>query len=498
MSNTEISEQEKWLEVAGLTDFITQYTQSTGFQALTIDELNRILNNPYANIKKIQQFSRYITNKNGVVKETLRALKTLPPLNHSTSWSEVDDVKKLKAYEKKVNDFLKNIKLKQMVRDGIYQLAQDGTLVMVLRNKKYVQFLEIDNLSINKMRNGKWVVEFDLATISSMSNFQDRMNIIESLPDEVSIAAYNQYIKKGEDYRYVEIKGAEVLSIDGVRNMPYGLPYTIGAWTSLMQKDLMDNAERSIMDRLMKQVMILYASHLEEDKPVPKEILTAYFKDVSSLFNKSQTGNSSRVSGSTSGTGTIALPHFLSLKSLDINSDGIPKEVYEKVEKDIYSNLGISPAILWGGGGANYASASLNTQKFMRFIVSILELFEPVINSYITQILPKSVECEFIFVKADILDHELQTKLNKELYLQTGISKPYLESVTGLPYDNMLYQANYEKNILEVENILYPPKNAYTSNSGEVGAPKNENPTNENTVKSKTNGGNESPRPSTD
>lgn len=490
---------DQWLEVANMTDFVTQYGSGSSLSDIKLSDLYRLLKNPYSNIKEIQKASKYLTNKHGVIKETLKALSSLPDLNYILSWSEVDDVKKLKKYEKKVHDFLDEIDFKTVIRNGLFEVGEMGTIVTCLRSKKYVQFLDIDDLRINRQRNGKWVVEFDLSKINSYSTVQDKLAIIESLPDEITIARYNLYKNKGDDYRYVELKNCDVINIDSNRNFPYGLPMTIGAWSSILQKEMIDRVERSVADRLLKTIVILSAGHLDKDstKPVPKEVIQAYFKEVSSLLQKKDGGNSRNEN---SGTGTIALPHFLKLDTLKVDTELFKKELYQKIDSDIYASLGVSPAIIWGGGSSgNFSAATLNSQKFFRYIFTILEKFETLVNQYIKQILPSSVSCKFLLSKNTMLDKDKYIDKYKDLYMQTGISKFWLESLTGIPYQDIIKQAEYERNMLSTETILNPPQNAYTqsgkSNNG-TGRPSEENPTNENTIKSKGSGGNNNPKPS--
>lgn len=486
---------ESWLEVSAMSDYITQFSSGSSVTDVRLTDLYKYLQNPYSNIKEIQKTSKYLTNKNGILKEVLRTFKSLPTLDYVLSWSNVDDKRKLRKYERKVNDFLDEIELKTFVRDGLYQCAELGTIVTCLRNNKYVQFLELEDLRIIKQRNGRWVVDFDLKSIDQYKQVNDKLAIIESLPAEVTLAKYNLYKNKGEDYRYVELKNTDVLSIDSHRNFPYGLPISIGAWASILQKEMINKVERSVADRLIKQVIVLAVSTLDKEgtKPVPKELISAYFKEVSKLLQKKD-GNSRGTE--TSGTGTIALPHFMKLETLDVNTEMFKKELYEKVDNDIYANLGVSPALIWGGGSSgNFSAATLNSQKFFRYVFTVLEKFEVLINRYIKNILPNNVSCKFIFSKTTMLDRDKHIDQLKELYMQTSVSKFWIEELTGLPYEDVINQTEYEHEILKTESILKPPANAYTQ-SGKVGRSEEGNPTNPNTLKSKNSGGNNSPKPS--
>jgi len=99
-----------------------------------------------------------------------------------------------------------------------------------------------------------------------------------------------------------------------------------------------------------------------------------------------------------------------------------------------------------------------------------------------------------------MLDRDKHIDQLKDLFLQTGVSKFWLEAVTGLPYENVISQVEYERKILKTDEILYPPQNAYTQ-SGKVenkspGREQIDTPTNPNTIKAKDSGGNNNPKPS--
>lgn len=493
----------QWLEVASLTDYITQAGNGSSLSDIKLTDLHRFLQNPYNNLPQIRKVSRYMTNKHGVLRETSRVLRSLLALNYHLSWSSFDNPKKIKKYEEKIYDFLETVVIQKVVRDGIFETTQEGSLVMCLRNKSYIQFLEIDNLRINSMVNGRWKIEVDLKTIDTQRTMQDKLAIIESLPDEVTVAKYNLYKNKGEDYRYVEIKSARIISPDAPRNYPFSLPYTFGAWNSLLQKELIDRVERSVSDRMIKQLLLLQAFPMngkDGDKPPPKELISHYFNEVSKLLQKK---NNSRNNNDESSVGLVGMPSFFELKEIKVNTDMFKKELYEKINKDVFLNLGISESLISGGSSdSNFSSAQMNNEKIFSYLFTILEQFEDVINEYIKQLLPSDLKCKFKFSRTTMLDREKTIAAYKDLFLQTGIAQYWIESVTGLPFHYALSQAQYERQVLGVDEILNPPQNFYnqSGNGGDStsgGRPPVDNPTNPNTVKSKSNGSNGNPKPST-
>lgn len=487
-------------ELASLQDYITSYSSGSGLTDISLKDLYEMLRNPYKNIFRIQSTSRYFANRFGIVKDVNEAFRSLPSLNYHLVWSNFDKPEKIKKYEKRIYDLLDILNIKRTVRDGLGELAEIGTVVVVNRNNKYLQFLELENLRINKQINGKWVVEYDLQTLKKLNNMQDRLDIIESLPDEINVNAYNNYLKNGEKDRYVEIKNAYVLNIRGQRNFPFGFPYSLPAWGALIHKSLIEQVEKSVADRAIKALLVLYVKSInannEAYKPPPKDVVSKYFNNVSNLIKKRDSGVYSNTTDS-AGTGVVSLPEFLELQEIKLNTNIFPKELYEKLEKDILSSLGISGALVNGGGiDSSFGSAQLNSEKFFSYIFTALEQWEDMINDIIKSILPNDLNCRFYFDRTTITDKKSDIEAKYKLYMQTGIATPWLESVLSVPYHYVLGIAEYEQKVLGLDKLLTPPQNAFTqSGTNKIGRPESDT-TNDNNIKAKGNNSNQIPSPS--
>lgn len=487
-----------WIEVANLTDFITQQGSGSSATDIKIQDIHRYLRNPQNHLPQIRNTSRYLTKKHGVLNDVLRMVKSLPNLKYSLSWMNYSGKSRDPEYEKKIHDFLRGINVVKVLRDGLYETAKLGTVVTCLRSNKYVQFLDIDEVEIKRKRNDRWIVEYDLKSLDSYRDHSARVSMINSLPPEVTVAKYNSYKRSGSDSdRFIELANCDVVNIDAPRNSPYGFPMTMGAWMSIMQKELIDRVERSVSDRMIKQVLILYASHIdrEKERPVPKEVLTAYFREVSNLVEKKSNGRSTGNTSDSAGTGTIALPHFLELEALKVDTTMFKEELYQKIDNDIYANLGVSPALIYGGGG-NYASANVNSEKTFSFIATIIEQFEFIINGYLDSLLPDHLSCEIKFDRSTVLDKQTEIDNKKELYLQTSLITPWIEAVMDVPIADIISQREHEES-LGLGELFYPAKNAYTSTSNDDDNTKEGiDIDNESTLKTKTDNGNNTPSPS--
>lgn len=492
-SDSNTPEMESWMELSGLSNMITQFGGRHSVADVSIEDLYKYLMNPQAHIKQIRNASTYLTNRHGILKDVLRMVQSLPTLKYNLIWSSYEDMERNKKDEKKVQRFLDDIDIIDFLRKGLYEVAEQGTIVTCLRSKKYVQFLNLDEIVIRKQRNGKWVVEVDLQAVDSISNMQSKLEKIDSLPDEVTIKRYNAYRNSNdrEKKRYVEISNCHVISIGAKKNQPFGLPLTLGSWLSILQKEIINKVERSVSSRMLSQIITLSADFMDKDKtkPVPKPLLESYFNEVSKLINKKDDMKSQK---SESGGGVVALPHFLSLDSVKMDTTLFKEELYEKLDNDIFMSLGISPALSYGGGG-NYASANVNSEKFFSYITVILEQFESVINDYIKMILPEDQRCKIIFDRSTILDKEAKIEQHKELFMQTNILQPYIESLFGGgTFEAIMNQAKYEQS-LNKEKYIRPAQNAHTSSGKD--SDQDSQPNNENTEKERDNDNNGTPSP---
>lgn len=490
----------KLFELCSLVDYITQTGSGSSLNDISLTDLYNYFRNPYKNIKSLRLASEYLTLKHGVIRDVLLAFSRLPTLNYHLSWSSFDNPKQIKKYEKRIYDFLDEIKVKRLLRDGLYETAKDGTVVSCLRKEKYVQFLELDNLRSNKQKNGRFVIEYDLSTIKQLGmSTTDIEQVIESLPDEISLNRYNLYKNKGDTYRFVEINNVDLIKYGGTRNYPYGFPLSMGCWASLIQKEIINRVERSQADSLIKKVLILTAGYIGDDKskkPVPKNVVEFYFNSVKSLLLKKDTGATSTTE--TSGTGLVSLPEYLQLKPLDLNITHFTKELYVKIQNDIFMNLGVSESLIYGSSqnSANFSAAQINVEKFFRYIFDIIEQFEEILNGYIKQLLPVGLNCKLYFDKTTILDRDKYIDKCKEFYMQTGIFTPWAESLLGIPYHYALGLARYEKEVLEINKYIYPAQNAFNQTGENPSGRPEGDPNSEGGMKTKNSNGNNNPSPS--
>lgn len=489
------------LELNAMNDFISQYGSGAGLTDVSLKDIYDMLRNPYGNITRIQNTSRYFSNRFGIIKDVNEAFRTLPSLNYHIVWSNYENPSKISKYEKKIYDLLESMNVRKVIRDGLSEEAEVGTVVAVNRKNKFIQFLDMDKVRINKQVNGKWLVEVDLGKI--IGSVGEIKTQIDSLPDEVTVGKYNAYRQKGTDYQFVPIKDAQVLSIRGSRNQPFGLPLTLSAWGTLLHKALIEQVEKSVADRKIKSLLVLYvnsiANNSESYKPPHKDVINTYFKDLTNLIKKKDQSNKATTDGS--GTGVMTMPSFFDLKEVQIDTEMFSKELYDKLDRDLFNNLGVSNALISGGGtNSNYGTSQMNSEKFFKYIFSAIEGWEDFFNDIIKQFLPNDLDCRIYFDRTTIGDKDKDITAKFQLYQQTGLFIPWVESVLGVPYTYAIGMAQYQEKVLKLQDIIKPPMNAFTQSGtpdNKGGRPQNDMKNNKDSnIKAKANKSNDIPSPS--
>ncbi len=385
--------------------------------------------------------------------------KTLPIVNYSVFWENMQ-MKKFKTYKQSVDKFLKDIKIKKLVRDTIFSVIQDGVCVWYNRNNKYIQFLTEDEIRIVKLTNGKWQVDYDMQYFDTQKRLYsytltDIYALIESAPDEITNQAYLDYKKDATKYRFVplDINKTQVFKLRGERQVPASLPYCVGALSSIIHYDLLERTEKALADRIINQIITQTVdSFTKEGKPPNKEQIDRFHDNLKQLLQKKYDSNST----DNASVAPLTIPGFVKIEELKISMNLFPKEVWERIVKNIYQKLGYSPSLNYGGGdGQSFGSGTINVEKIYAILFCLIEDIEEAINDYLNQIVPTYNFNPRIWIsRQTILDRKTNFEQAKSLYLEGRGSWKYFVESAGYNADHYLSQCQYENDILKLDEIL--------------------------------------------
>jgi hypothetical protein len=492
------------VELAAFYDLISTYSGGAGYVDINITDLMNWLRNPPRYRRQLIKLSKYYYNRDGVVTDVYDLFNVLPILNYSVLWENMQ----MKAFGKNkatIDNFLRSIKIKKLVRDTVFSVVQEGTCVWYNRNNKYIQFLEPEEYMIDYMVNGKWQVFYDLQYIEKYTanhTIDIIQTKIDAAPDEVTLAQYNLYKKDNKKYRYVplEISKTQVFKLRGSRNEPYGIPYCVPAISSIIHKDLLEKTEKALADRITNQIIIQKVGNMPSADgkvglPVPKDIVNGYHSNLKNLLQRKYDSNSS----DNASTAPLTVPSFVDIEELKINMTTFPKEVWERIDNDIFRKLGYSQSLNSGGGnGQSFGSSTINVEKIYSIIFFLIEDIEEALNEYFNILVPSgNFNPRIRFSRATILDKDTAFTQAESLYLKgRGSLKDYVEA-SGRDFDHWLAQVKYENEVLKLDEILPIHITSYTQSGDNAGGrPEDKNSKNDATMKSKGNNSNSNPSPS--
>lgn len=486
-----------YYELSSFHDLLTQYNQQGAAIDVNLKDLYLWLRNPMQHRKNLIKLSKYYYSKEGIVTDIYDLFKTLPVLNYSINMnSEATAYKKNKP---NIETFIKQINVKRLARDTIFTQISEGVCVWYNRNNKYIQFLEPDQIKIDYMVNGRWQVLYDLEYLSTYkmnSGLEDQIN---GAPEEVTLRTYLDF-KSGKIDRFIplDINKTQVFKIRGTRNEPYGIPYCIPAVPSILHRDLLEKTEKALADRVTNQIIIQKVGTMPSQDgktqlPVSKDATQGYHDNLKNLVQKKHDHHSP----DSSSTAPLTIPSFINIEELKVNMNTFPKDVWERIERDIYKKLGYSMSLNMGGAnGQSFGSSSINVEKIYSIIFYMLEDIEEALTFYMEQIVTnQSIRPSIRFGRSTILDKETGFKQAEALYLKgRGSLKNYVEAA-GYDFEHWLAQVTYENEVLKLDEL---PVHAtsFTQSGNNPSGRSTENKPTEATDKNNNSNANDSPFPS--
>lgn len=483
-------------------DTISAYASGAGLQDVDLKKLYHWLRNPQKNRRHLISLSRYYYSKEGIVTDCYDMFNTLAVLNYSIRWENMH-MRSFSKYKKTVDTFMKNIKIKRLIRDTLFSVIQDGTCVWYNRGNKYIQFLSDEEILIDSMsmNTGKWIVKYDLSYFDQFSTVAEKQAMIKAAPEEITMSDYNAY-RKDKNKRYIplDVKKTQVFKLRGDRNTPYGMPYCVPALSSIIHRDLLEKTEKALADRVINQVIVQKIGTMPSPDgkvglPVPKDVVNGYHNNLKKILQKKYDAKSSE----NSSIAPLTVPSFVEIEELKINMTTFPKEIWDRVDRNIYQKLGYSSSINMGGGnGQSFGSSSINIEKIYSTLFYIISDVEDAINEYLEYLVPSGNFNPQIWISREtLLDKKTGFEQAKSLYLEGRGSLKYFVEAAGYNFDHYLAQVRYENEVLRLDETLPVHQTSYTqSGDGQAGAPENTDSKNENTDKSRGNNSNATPSPS--
>lgn len=492
-------------------DYISQYVEgfvtkmySDGvLKTVDSDTLKEWLSNPDTYYNEISNLMTYYYITDGDVFQQYDLFKTLPNLSYKirefSDFSQNDNSKKNEKNISTINKALYKISYKQLVRDIISQELAKGTVVgMWLGDKKNPYFFVFDSLKyvFPKYRlNGSWVCVCDMEWFKDMKE-EERAVYFKNLSPYVTKTDYNRYLKNSDKYRYKELPQDRTacLRVNTLfRNQRLGLSMGTQTLFDKMHKQTLKNLETAIANQIIKNIVVVkigsekntdYAN-MKLKKGVKQKIYNGVKKALNQSMDK--------------GISVITVPEFVDVAFGEVKGlDGFKKDKFEPVNDDITNALGISRSLTNGNGG-NYATGKLNLEILHKKIGVLLEDIETEVFTKLLKILLPSTQADNYFIEFDKevpLTNKEKIDVLKGLHSEGFAVKPILDCIQGIDYVEYIKQSIYEIESLKLRERIIPPSLSFTTSGSEqtTTKPTDDNPDNNNTIVSKDNDANNTPR----
>lgn len=493
--------------LASLEFFFTEY-----YTEITVSNIKKWLKDPNRFNKEIRALSRYMYSANGVYTNVIDYMTALPTLDR-VIFSNSKNHSSSKENKQKFKRALEQIKDKTTTRDVIRKAATDGiafyyfnvesakNLPPTLSDYDIDQIQElnadefncgmlalpVDYCSIVGIKNGSYVVAFDLSYFDQF--LANGLSLkLKRYPREIR-EKYKSY-KKDISKKWAVLDNSKTVTIKVRANIEekWGRPLGLAAFIDMLYEDYFTETKRGVLDDNNNN--IIYQTFPEGDTK-GTSALTKIQQEMqhnnirNALFAK---GNKKGVSFFSVAAGTKLDKVNTNVEILKVSSDDLIKK--------IATDLGFAGSALNGHDG-DYSSQQTNLDLVAAEIFSWLEQLQYEYNKVINEniIKDKMDYVKVYYLPITYLNREKMISHMKELYTHGKGSLIAWISATGFDSDAYLSLMDYEIEE-EFEEKYKPHITSFTATQEDIGRPSNDDPTNQNTIKSKSANSNNRPKPS--
>lgn len=494
------------------------------FSDYTSEQIKSILNNPMANNKEIRDLSKLVYNTNPIVSNAVDYIVSLPCLSHVIT-SNGKSKKKSKDNKQKAENVLSFIRDKDIIRDFLFRDCLDGACYYYLEtakpvpdNTKFMSDYDIENLyeinssdvnvsmiplpvdwvKIKGYKNNRPVIAFNLKYFTEFEG-ENVISKLKRYPLEIR-NAYDKW-HKGQtvgDWVILDNNKTVVHKIKSDRREPYGRPITISALVDIFYNDYLTTTKRSVLGEVNNK--IIYQTLPEGERGKCSLTKDQQQNQHTIVKNAVMTKNNR---GSTS---FFTVAAGTKIDNIDTSVDVLNEDIEPKLNSRIAMGLGFALGLLDGESGS-YSSQQISLEllfsKIYTWVSEIAEELTYVINKNIIK--DSKNEVDIYYLPTSLVNRDKFVSVSKDLYMAGSGSKSAWIASTG--WDVNAYLSLMEMEVSEKwDSKFLPHLTSYTSSdSGDKanpndnlgGRPTEENPTNDNTIASKSINGNSNPKPST-
>lgn len=494
------------------------------YTEFTPEEIRAIVKDPIANHSLTRKLAMFVYNSEGVVTNTIDYMVALPCLDR------VVNAKKRKFGKTKINknkdlmlSTLESIKDKQFIRDALFTDMNEGNCFYYFETTKRVNdatkalsdydvenIVELCDLGMNASliplpyeyskivgrKNNRNVMAFNLRYFQEQCVTQDERNRkLKKYPAEIRNAYYAW--KKGNfssnNWVVLDNKHTIAHKIKCKISEPWGRPLAIAAISDILYQNEFIDTKRNVLRELNNRIVV---QTLPEGKDKGSCALTKtqqqdqHDKVKQAVMTKNNRG----------GTSFFTVSAGTKIEALDVGTADIFDQKNEGDLTDkIAMDLGMAAQLLGASSTGTFANGQSNLEMINAQLYTWIQELQNELNYVINEniIKDKRNRVEVYYLPTSLVNRQQFFEMMKSLYLQASGSMTMLVSSTGINpdvYFNILDE-EYDNKIFD-KYIPHLTSNNISKDDNVGGRPSVDNPTNENTIQSQSNGGNNLPSPS--
>lgn len=496
------------------------------FDDYSFEQISDIIKEPMINNAALRAISRRLYSSNGLTRNTIDYMTSMPTLDYVITAYQKN--KRSTSQKETVQFVLEKIKHKEIIRDAIHKGAIDGicfyyfdtgdrpvdktksmswfnaesiseintSMQNLAKINASVISLPTDYCRIVGIKNNSYVVAFDLEYFSNCNSNENIENKLRKYPKEIREGYSLWRNGRGKQMLVLDNTRTIVHKISSNKDEPWGRPLVLAAILDILYSDYFTNTKRNVLDNINNQVIY-------ETFPQGKEAGT------SALTSKQQEQQHDAVKkaivtkNNRGGTSFFSVAAGTKIDSITVNTDIFDDKNESNLESKIGTSLGFAASLLNASSDSSFSAQQTNlelvTSQIFQWVDEIAAELNKVINYHI-------LENDFVNVKVNYLPITHINKKEaignaKDLYLQGKGSLILWAASCGLSAEVFTSMVEYEIE-QDYENRFPVHRTSYTQSgedqSGDKGGrPAEDNPTNENTIRSKTNNSNGVIKPST-
>lgn len=491
------------------------------FDDYSVEQISEIVKEPMINNEALRQISRRLYSSNGLTRNTIDYMTSMPTLDYVITTYQNNQ--KSKTQKEVVQFVLDKIKHKEFIRDAIHKGAIDGICfyyfdtgnrpidksksmswfdaesIMEINSLKEslsninvsITSLPTDYCRIIGVKNNSYVVVFDLAYFDGFS-IKSIENKLKKYPKEIRDGYYNWKSNQGKQMLVLDNTRTIVHKISSSKDEPWGRPLVLAAILDILYSDYFTNTKRNVLDNINNQV--IYETYPQGKEQGSSALTGKQQREQHEAVKQAITTKNNR-----GGISFFSVAAGTTIDSLNVNTDIFDDKNETNLDTKIGTALGFAASLLNASSDSSFSAQQTNlelvTSQIFQWIDEIANELNKVINYHILGNQFTNVKVNYLPITH--INKKEMINAAKELYLQGKGSLTLWASGVGIP-ENVFYAMLDEEVEKDVENKYPVHKTSYTQSAdNNAGRPEENNPTNENTIRSKTNNSNGVAKPST-